>query len=646
MVGVREESDKINELFKSDPVTYRVDRRSALKMKLRRALSEKLTVFLSSFADETLVEYVIVLLCNGKDQYQARKDLVDFLEDSTESFVAWLWDFLSRKIDAVEKSGHTTSSCKRTEVQRPSNELRAHAGNASLVRPQDNEGPAEQSKYFAGSRETSNNLVLRSRNLQEEICGGVTHERSLALEEDLHERVTPRRSLRKKKIEEDPPISKPRGISSLGFVGGPYSPCLENGWHYKKGEKAHDSTRPSTSFQRPRSEVVAIGRKSKSSNKEVLRTKHSKKLPKLAMDKELKPVQRNVWDRLGKPQNETNNPFRERNNSLLVPTASVPPIDPLITQNLPSALPLHPHAQDHFVSTSFYPEQVVKTSSICTPMRANGVIVNKLKRQFEQIESHLLASAVTSKSRERVPAKQRLGISVGAPQLLSVGNCFSSNMVKEEPALVEIGFKPEIVCNAESVNSEQRPPITPTKEKALENSESGNSSEEPPSKVAHMKVKLEEMENYMQELCTKHANLENLKPYSETNPSSGTLWGYEGSNSVPFCEMWRCDESSLAERYNYWQTKGVKIAFFFATVEQAACVVFTKKDSVEKAISLSGTSLFSRTLKVMRKGDAPAGLLEQPHSLQLSPPSWNSLHRYPMTTHLQWRRETYPSVSK
>lgn len=40
-------------------------------------------------------------------------------------------------------------------------------------------------------------------------------------------------------------------------------------------------------------------------------------------------------------------------------------------------------------------------------------------------------------------------------------------------------------------------------------------------KVPHMKVKLEEMENDMQELRTKHAQLENLKPDSETNHSSG-----------------------------------------------------------------------------------------------------------------------------
>lgn len=55
MAGRGERSDKINELFKWGPVSYRVDRRSALKMELRRALSEKLVEFLGDFADETLV---------------------------------------------------------------------------------------------------------------------------------------------------------------------------------------------------------------------------------------------------------------------------------------------------------------------------------------------------------------------------------------------------------------------------------------------------------------------------------------------------------------------------------------------------------------------------------------------------------------
>lgn len=171
------------------------------------------------------------------------------------------------------------------------------------------------------------------------------------------------------------------------------------------------------------------------------------------MDNELKPVQRNVWDRLGKPHNETNNPFlKERNNSFLpVPAATVPPIHPLVTQNLPSA-------QAHFVSTSLYPEGVFRTTSLCTPMRANGEIVNKLKRQFEQIESHLRASTVSSKSAERVPAKQRLGISLGPPQPLPVGNCFSSNMANE-PVLVHTGLKPDMVSNAGSLNSDQRAPI-------------------------------------------------------------------------------------------------------------------------------------------------------------------------------------------
>lgn len=35
-----------------------------------------------------------MLLCNGKDQYQAHEGLVDFLGEDTNSFVAWFIPFL------------------------------------------------------------------------------------------------------------------------------------------------------------------------------------------------------------------------------------------------------------------------------------------------------------------------------------------------------------------------------------------------------------------------------------------------------------------------------------------------------------------------------------------------------------------------
>jgi hypothetical protein len=174
------------------------------------------------------------------------------------------------------------------------------------------------------------------------------------------------------------------------------------------------------------------------------------------MDKELKPVPRNVWDRLGKPHEFKKASLKERNNTFLpTPSVTLSHIHPLEPQNLPSALPLLPR---DFVSTSLYPEEVFRTKPICTPMRANGEIVNKLKRQFEQIENHLRASAASSNSLERIPAKKRLGVPLGASYPLPAGKGILSNVVNEL-AVVYTGFKPEIYSNAEAVSSYQRPPV-------------------------------------------------------------------------------------------------------------------------------------------------------------------------------------------
>ncbi|KAG0479567.1 hypothetical protein HPP92_010425 [Vanilla planifolia] len=79
----------------------------------------------------------------------------------------------------------------------------------------------------------------------------------------------------------------------------------------------------------------------------------------------------------------------------------------------------------------------------------------------------------------------------------------------------------------------------------------------------------------------------------------------------------------------------------------AAYIVFANKESVSKAISLSGTSFFSRILKVVRKADVP------PDFLVPSPPAMKQLQSfYPQayrkfstqkqqytSSNLQWRRD-------
>ncbi|KAI9116492.1 hypothetical protein K1719_012659 [Acacia pycnantha] len=68
-------------------------------LKLREKVNEKLKEFMGDYTDDTLVDYVIVLLRNGRHKEQAKNELNVFLGDDSDSFVSWLWDHLTLNID-------------------------------------------------------------------------------------------------------------------------------------------------------------------------------------------------------------------------------------------------------------------------------------------------------------------------------------------------------------------------------------------------------------------------------------------------------------------------------------------------------------------------------------------------------------------
>ncbi|KAL6964827.1 hypothetical protein U1Q18_035882 [Sarracenia purpurea var. burkii] len=67
-------------------------------VKLRNRVNEKLKEFMGDYTDDTLVEYVIVLLKNGRSKEEARNELNVFLGDDSDSFVSWLWDHLGSNL--------------------------------------------------------------------------------------------------------------------------------------------------------------------------------------------------------------------------------------------------------------------------------------------------------------------------------------------------------------------------------------------------------------------------------------------------------------------------------------------------------------------------------------------------------------------
>ncbi|XP_030552194.1 uncharacterized protein LOC115756515 isoform X1 [Rhodamnia argentea] len=63
----------------------------------------KLKEFMPDYADDTLVEYVVVLLRNGRRKDEARNELDVFLGDDSDSFISWLWDHLAKNLDLYIK---------------------------------------------------------------------------------------------------------------------------------------------------------------------------------------------------------------------------------------------------------------------------------------------------------------------------------------------------------------------------------------------------------------------------------------------------------------------------------------------------------------------------------------------------------------
>ncbi|GLT84173.1 hypothetical protein SLE2022_024200 [Rubroshorea leprosula] len=103
-----------------DDLTFRVNFSGDGAAKLRERVRDKLKEFMGDYTDDTLVEYVIVLLRNGRRKEEARSELNVFLGEDSDPFVSWLWDHLASSLDLyvpplesqVEESAKTNSTLR------------------------------------------------------------------------------------------------------------------------------------------------------------------------------------------------------------------------------------------------------------------------------------------------------------------------------------------------------------------------------------------------------------------------------------------------------------------------------------------------------------------------------------------------------
>ncbi|EOA30126.1 hypothetical protein CARUB_v10013234mg [Capsella rubella] len=92
--------------------------------KLKEMVKIKLKEYMGDYTDDTLVEYVIVLLRNGRRKEEANNELMIFLGDDSDSFVAWLWDHLAESKDEYFNS-HVEESTIKSSLVSSQNEDKA-----------------------------------------------------------------------------------------------------------------------------------------------------------------------------------------------------------------------------------------------------------------------------------------------------------------------------------------------------------------------------------------------------------------------------------------------------------------------------------------------------------------------------------------
>ncbi|KAI7738703.1 hypothetical protein M8C21_013785, partial [Ambrosia artemisiifolia] len=88
--------------------------------RLRERVKEKLKEFMGDYTDDTLVEYVIVLLKNGRRKEEARNELNVFLGDDSDSFV--LWDHLQSNLNLYAQSKEPRLTDEQVSKQNPLSE--------------------------------------------------------------------------------------------------------------------------------------------------------------------------------------------------------------------------------------------------------------------------------------------------------------------------------------------------------------------------------------------------------------------------------------------------------------------------------------------------------------------------------------------
>ncbi|KAL6560457.1 hypothetical protein OROGR_004016 [Orobanche gracilis] len=207
-----------------DNRTFRVNFTSEGVSRLRDVVEEKLKEFMGDYTDDTLVEYVIVLLKNGRSKDEAKSELNVFLGDDSDSFVSWLWDHLGSNLslyvqpqelhsDGAPKSKLTTGvEAGKTETH----QIESETGTGNYVKGHHNN---QECKDLVRDGDENKIPLPRKSVADKKISQDEPHQRVVRTKPSL----SPRPTIHKKRrqTEEQHPRKKWQKEVSRSDVGAP-----------------------------------------------------------------------------------------------------------------------------------------------------------------------------------------------------------------------------------------------------------------------------------------------------------------------------------------------------------------------------------------------------------------------------------------
>ncbi|XP_074570853.1 uncharacterized protein LOC141827489 isoform X2 [Curcuma longa] len=621
------------DVFLTEPRSFKMDRRSPEAAALRDAVSRKLLDFLGAYSDDVLTEYIIVLVCNGKHQNQARDELEAFLGNESENFVTWLWNYLSLQTNVsntpVQCLDETTKSKGGFSDPSHDKESLSHANNIDdLERPKGWRPSEIASVKVHADRPHEQTYAINNFGRLDNI-NQTQNGFTMSVDASL--------------------------ISSAKiFSGGEH--CLERQNQHWKITKNSSSASPCQPLHVPKTETVMRNSQPIEDIKhEFLSYRNTVPSEPSANDVDAIEAQitrprGNVWDRLGKPCKENESLLRGERHYI----TTTEKLNPHTEEGQDSKLVVaEPYAT--------FSGNKTENSDVFDKGHKRRLPTNSSQRHDVQEYNKQYSFEPVDKSR-----KIRLGD-------ITSGNMYASFAGNEKSLLqTKEALQEEPTCaSASSLNEQNKQSDklvqSPSKKNTSETTMAQNSvsysltsdkseplkftnrnSEPRPiqNEITDVKLKLQQVEKDMQKLRSKQADLNNSKSKLPSGQHHNTKEDFESRTAVVSNVHFAASREAL---FSHFTKCGaiVKVTLLTDALTNhpkgEAHIVFANKESVDKAISLTGTSFFSRILTVSRKTEMASGSVPTQPAMKVAQSCYPSSQKGTFQRHahsnFQWKRE-------